>query len=62
MNAIPDFTGTLTFSVTGPGVSIDPATGAISIAAGKLQDGIEVAVSAAAPDRRAGPAPGHRHE
>ena len=50
MNAIPDFTGTLTFSVTGPGVSIDPATGAISIAAGKLQDGIEVAVSAAAPD------------
>ena len=50
MNAIPDFTGTLTFSVAGPGVSIDPATGAISIAAGKLQDGIEVAVSAAAPD------------
>ena len=50
MNAIPDFTGTLTFSVAGPGVSIDPATGAISIAAGKLQDGIEVAVSAAGPD------------
>ena len=50
MNAFPEFTGTLSFSVTGPGVSIDPATGAVSIAADRLQDGIEVAVTAAESD------------
>ena len=49
------FTGTLRASASpAPGVSIDPATGAISIAAGKLQDGIEVTVSAADAGR-------HRH-
>jgi hypothetical protein len=40
------FTGTLGFSVAGPGVSIDPLTGAVSIAADRLEEGVEVAVVA----------------
>lgn len=38
MDAAPEFT--LTLSVTGPGVGIDPATGAITIAADRLLAGI----------------------
>ena len=47
VNAFPDFTGDgLTFRVIGEGVSIDPATGEISISTEALRDGIEIVVTA----------------
>ena len=47
-DASSDFTGTaLSFSVTGEGVAIDPATGALSIATDKLAAGVTVTVTAA---------------
>ena len=45
------FTGAaLTFSVTGPGVSIDPVAGTLRVDPAALHDGVEVVVSAADPD------------
>jgi hypothetical protein len=47
VNAFPDFTGDgLRFRVIGEGVSIDPATGEISVSTEALRDGIEFIVTA----------------
>ena len=46
MNSNSDFSdAVLSFGVTGAGVSIDPATGALSLRADALDDGIEVTVT-----------------
>ena len=51
MDGSSGFTGAaLTFSVTGPGVSIDPVTGTLRVDPAALHDGVEVVVSAADPD------------
>lgn len=48
VNAFTNFTGSaLSFSVIGDGVSIDPATGILSIPTGALTSGLEVTVTAA---------------
>lgn len=47
MSTAFDFSGGgLSFRVTGPGVSIDPATGLLSIDTGQLLDGVEILVTA----------------
>ena len=47
LNVSPDFMGgSLTFGVTGEGVTIDPVTGLIGIATDILRDGLEVIVTA----------------
>lgn len=47
MNAFPDFTGqSLTFSVTGDGVTIDPKTGLLTIRTDALLSGVSVVVTA----------------
>ncbi len=47
VNAFPDFTGEgLTFRIIGEGVSIDPATGEVSVSTEALRDGIEIVVTA----------------
>lgn len=47
LNAFPDFTGAaLSFSITGDGVSIDPATGLVTIRTDRLAAGLTVTVNA----------------
>lgn len=47
LNAFPDFTGqSLTFSVTGDGVTIDPTTGLLTIRTDALLSGVSVVVTA----------------
>ena len=47
VNAFLDFAGQgLTFGVTGPGVSVDPATGQVAISSDALIAGVEVTVTA----------------
>ena len=44
----------LRFSVAGAGLSFDQATGTVGIAADRLQEGLEVTVTASGPDGAAG--------
>ena len=47
VNASLDFTGQgLTFAVSGPGVTVDPATGALAVASAALVAGLDVVVTA----------------
>lgn len=47
LNAFPEFTGgTLTFGITGEGVTIDPATGMVRILTDALREGVDVVVTA----------------
>jgi hypothetical protein len=47
VNAATDFTGeALSFSVTGEGVSVDPATGVLRILTDALREGVEVVITA----------------
>ena len=60
MTLSPDFTSPafagrmLRFSVAGAGLSFDQATGTVGIAADRLQQGLEVTVTASGPDGTAG--------
>ena len=51
----PDFTGpALNLSVAGPGITLDPATGTVGIAAERLRDGLDLTVTATGAGAAAG--------